>query len=75
MQAFLAKPRSVAEVQKAAEKAHIWRGNLAVDATFAATLKAAFPWCKTGRTRLLMCLRLWGMHVAGEQVALQKPPP
>ena len=47
MQAFLAKPRSVAEVQKAAEKGHIWRGNFAVDASFAATLKAAFPWCKT----------------------------
>ena len=75
MQAFLAKPRSVLEVQKAAEKAHIWRRNFAVDASFAATLKAAFPWRKTGRTRLLMCLRLWGMWVAGEQVALQKPAP
>ena len=46
-----------------------------MDASFAATLKEAFPWCKTSRTRLLLCLRIWGMHVAGEQVALQKPQP
>ncbi len=75
MQAFLAKPRSVQEVQKAAEKQHIWRRNYAVDASFAATLKEAFPWCKTSRTWLLLCLRVWGMHVTGEQVALEKPQP
>ena len=43
MQAFLAKPRSVQEVQKAAEKQHIWRVKYAVDASFASTLKEAFP--------------------------------
>ena len=75
MQVFLAKPRSVQEVQKAAEKQNIWRGKYAVDASFASTLKQAFPWCKTSRTRLLLCLHIWGMHVAGEQVALKKPPP
>ena len=42
-------------------------------ASFAATLREAFPWCKTSRTRLLLCLRVWGVHVAGEQVALEKP--
>ena len=75
MQAFLAKPRSVLEVQKAAEKQNIWRGKHAVGASFSATLKEAFTWCKTSRTRLLLCLRLWGMWVAGEQVELQQPPP
>ena len=73
MRAFLAAPRSVQEVQKAAEKQHIWRRNYAVDASFSATLRQAFPWCKTPRTRLLLCLRAWGMHVAGEQVALETP--
>ena len=74
MQAFLAQPRSVQEIQKAAEKQHVWRGSYAVDESFASTLRQAFPWCKTPRTRLLLCLRAWGMHVAGEQVALEKPP-
>ena len=73
MQAFLAKPRSVQEIQKAAEKQHIWRRGHAVDENFVSTLKQAFPWCKTPRTRLLLCLRVWGMCVACEQVALQKP--
>ena len=39
MQAFLAKPRSVLEVQKAAKKQNIWRGKHAVGASFSATLK------------------------------------
>jgi len=75
MLAFVATPRSVADIEKAAEKGNIWRGNFAVTGSFAATTKAAFPWCTTNRTRLLMCLRLWDMHVAGEQVTLTKQPP
>ncbi len=62
-------------MQKEAEKQHIWRRSYAVDASFASTLKEAFPWCKTSRTRLLLCLRAWGLHVSGEQVTLEKPPP
>ena len=73
MQAFLAKPRSVGEIQKAAEKQHVWRGKHAVTASFCATLKEVFVWCNTARTRLLLCLRLWGMWVAGEQVTLTQP--
>ena len=72
---FLATPRSAQDIQKAAEKQNIWRRSYAVDASFAATLREAFPWCKTSRTRLLLCLRLWAMWVAGEQVALEKPQP
>ena len=73
MLAFLATARSVQDVQRAAEKQHIWRRNFAVETSFAATLRQAFPWCKTPRTRLLLCLRAWGVYVAGEQVTLQKP--
>ena len=62
------------EIQKAAEKQHIWRGSYAVESSFASTLKQAFPWRKTPRTRLLLCLRAWGLHVAGEDVMLEKPP-
>ena len=51
----------------------MWRGNFAVSASFSATLKQVFEWCKTARTRLLLCLRLWGMWVAGEEVTKQQP--
>ncbi len=74
MRAFLLKTRSVQDIQTAAVKQHIWRAGYAVGASFASTLKEAFPWCSTARTRLLLCLRAWGLHVAGEQVALEKPP-
>ena len=48
MRAFLSKrPRTVQEIQKAMEKQHIWRGGHALDESFAAALRAAFPWCKT----------------------------
>ena len=73
MRAFLAKSRSVQDIQTAATKQHIWRKCYAVSASFAATLKQAFPWCATARTRLLLCLRAWGLHVAGEQVSIEKP--
>ena len=46
-----------------------------MDGSFASTLREAFPWCKTPRTRRLLCLRAWGMHAAGEQVTLEKKPP
>ena len=75
MRAFLAKTRTVQDVQMTAAKQNIWRKCYAVSASFASTLKQAFPWCATARTRLLLCLRAWGLHVAGEQVALEKPPP
>ena len=74
MRHYLKTARSVQDIQNAAKKQNMWRGTYAVDASFASTLKEAFPWCKTLRTRLLLCLRAWGLHVAGEQVALEKPP-
>ncbi len=46
MRAFLKKARSVQDIQTAEKKRHIWRGSYAVDASFASTLKEAFPWCK-----------------------------
>ena len=60
MRAFLKKPRSVQDIQKAAAKQNVCRGAYDVNASFASTLKEAFPWCKTLRTRLLLCLRAWG---------------
>ena len=68
------QPRTVQEIQKAMEKQNIWRQGHALDESFTAALRAAFPWCKTARTRLLLSLRFWAFHVSGEQVTPEKPP-
>ena len=73
MLAFLEKPRSLADVEKAINKNHIWRGSLAVPVTFAKAVKAVFPWSQTPRKRLLMFLRSMGFFVQGEQVTIEEP--
>ena len=73
MRAFLNKPRTVAEIQKAAEKQHIWRKPHKVETSFAQAVRAAFPWTTTPRVRLLLFLRSMDIHVNGEDVSLEPP--
>ena len=75
MRHYLAKPRAVKEILKAAEKQAIFRGAHAVQASFAVTLKSAFSWCREPRARLLYFLRSTGFHVEGDQVTLERPIP
>ena len=46
MRHYLAKPRTVQEVLKAAEKQAVFRGAYKVAASFAGTLKAIVTWCR-----------------------------
>ena len=73
MRAFLSKPRTVEEIQKAVEKQHIWRGPHKVEQRFAEAVRSVFLWTKTPRTRLLLFLRSADFHVEGEQVMLEAP--
>ena len=73
MRAFLSKPRTVEEIQMAVKKQHIWRGPHKVEQSFATTVRDAFPWTRTPRTRFLLFLRSAGFHVEGEQVMLEAP--
>ena len=68
----MSKPRTVQEIQKAIKKQHIWRGDRAVDESFATGLRTTFSWSQTPRTRLLLFLRSSGFHVTGEQVTVDK---
>ena len=75
MRHYLAKPRTVKDILKAAEKQAIFRGAHAVAASFAGTLKSTFSWCHDPRARLLYFLRSAGFHVEGDQVVLEQPTP
>ena len=75
LKAFLSAPRTVSEILTAVGGGRVWRRAYAVDGSFAAATKEAFPWCKTRRTKLLLFLRSAGFWVAGESVLLRKPIP
>ena len=73
MKHFLRTPRCIAEILKAMEKQHIWRGQHMQPQPFRDAVRSAFPFCKTPRTLLLLFLRSAGLWVEGERVLTEKP--